>query len=44
MVNIELKAQIDRARQTGAELDETESRAVKAWYSMTSGRRKTRLD
>jgi hypothetical protein len=38
IIDVELKAQIDRARQAGAELDETEPRAVRAWYSMTSGR------
>jgi hypothetical protein len=37
-IDAELKAQIDRARQVGSALDDTEPRAVKAWYEMVSQR------
>jgi Protein of unknown function (DUF2442) len=33
-----LQAQINQAREAGEVLDETESRAVKAWYELTSAR------
>jgi hypothetical protein len=37
-IDAELKAQIQRARQVGAELDDTEPRAVRAWYELVSQR------
>jgi len=37
-IDAELKAQIAQARQVGAELDDTELCAVKAWYEMVSQR------
>jgi Protein of unknown function (DUF2442) len=37
-IDAELKAQIDRARQVGAELDDAEPRAVRAWYELVSQR------
>jgi hypothetical protein len=38
VINAALQAQITQARQTGEVLDETEPRAVNAWYEMTSAR------
>jgi Protein of unknown function (DUF2442) len=38
VIDAALQAQINQARQAGEVLDETEPRAVKAWYEMTSAR------
>jgi hypothetical protein len=38
VINATLQAQINQARQAGVGLDETEPRAVKAWYEPTSAR------
>ncbi len=38
ITNAALQAQINQARQAGEVLDETEPRAVKAWYELTSAR------
>lgn len=38
VINATLQAQINQARQAGEVLDETEPRAVKAWYELTSAR------
>jgi Protein of unknown function (DUF2442) len=38
VINAALQAQINQARQAGEVLDETEPRAVKAWYELTSAR------
>jgi Protein of unknown function (DUF2442) len=38
VIDAALKVQINQARQAGAVLDETEPRAVKAWYELTSAR------
>jgi hypothetical protein len=38
VINAALQAQINQARQMGEVLDETEPRAVKAWYEMSSAR------
>jgi hypothetical protein len=37
-ISIELQATIDRARVTGQTLDETEPRAIKAWYAADTDR------
>ena len=37
-INAELQAEIDRARVAGNVLDETEARAVKAWYAADTER------
>ncbi len=37
-MDAELQTQIDQARRNGMALDETEPRAVKAWYEVTSQR------
>ncbi|PSB03388.1 DUF2442 domain-containing protein [Merismopedia glauca] len=37
-IDTELKGQIARARQAGATLDDTEPRAIRAWYEMVSQR------
>jgi hypothetical protein len=37
-IDPELKTQIEQARQTGKALDDTEPRAVKAWYEKVSQR------
>jgi Protein of unknown function (DUF2442) len=42
-LDAELLAQIDHARQVGAELDATEPRAVKAWYDERGDRVFTEL-
>jgi hypothetical protein len=38
VIDAALQAQMNQARQTGEILDETEPRAVKAWYEITSAR------
>jgi Protein of unknown function (DUF2442) len=37
-ISAELQAEIDKARKAGAELDETEPRAIKAWYAADTER------
>jgi hypothetical protein len=38
LIDEALQAQIDRARQVGAELDAIEPRAVRAWYDLSAHR------
>jgi hypothetical protein len=38
VIDAALQTQINQARQAGEVLDETEPRAVKAWYELTSAR------
>jgi Protein of unknown function (DUF2442) len=38
VIDAMLQAQINQARQAGEVLDETEPRAVRAWYELTSAR------
>ncbi len=37
-INPALRSQINQARQAGEALDNTEPRAIKAWYKLESGK------